>query len=183
MTKQEIQALIDAKIAGQGSAVDAGGALPKILTEILNAAFAGANVQSDWDENDNADPSFIKNKPTIPAAQVQSDWTQADNTKVDFIKNKPTLDFVPYVDFGETLVMGEHTANELMATGAIKYSGSWFFRETSLDNTLLSWIRSAFGDVVDGIFGVWQNSRTEDTHYIIVGYWDGTSSQLGELEQ
>ena len=55
--------MIDAKIAGQGSAVDVGGALPKILTEILNAAFAGANVQSDWNENDNTDPSFIKNKP------------------------------------------------------------------------------------------------------------------------
>lgn len=38
MTKEEIKALIDAKIAGQGSAVDAGGALPAILSEILNLA-------------------------------------------------------------------------------------------------------------------------------------------------
>ena len=40
MTKEEIQALINAKIAGQGSAVDVGGALPAILSEILNLATA-----------------------------------------------------------------------------------------------------------------------------------------------
>lgn len=40
MTKEQIQALIDAKIAGQGSAVDVGGALPAILSEILNLASA-----------------------------------------------------------------------------------------------------------------------------------------------
>ena len=66
MTKEEIKNLIDQKIAGQGSAVDVGGALPKILSEILDAAFAGANVQSDWDEADSTKPDFIKNKPTIP---------------------------------------------------------------------------------------------------------------------
>lgn len=37
MTKQEIKDLIAAKIAGQGSAVDVGGALPVILNEILDA--------------------------------------------------------------------------------------------------------------------------------------------------
>lgn len=38
MTKQEIKDLIAAKIAGQGSAVDVGGALPVILNEILDNA-------------------------------------------------------------------------------------------------------------------------------------------------
>lgn len=67
MTKQEIQALIDAKIAGQGSAVDIGGALPTILSEILNMAASGENVQSDWAQTDNSKQDFIKNKPTIPS--------------------------------------------------------------------------------------------------------------------
>ena len=67
MNKQQIQALIDAKIAGQGSAVDVGGALPTILHEILEAAFAGANVQSNWNETNSDSPQFIQNKPTIPA--------------------------------------------------------------------------------------------------------------------
>ena len=38
MTKNEIMALIDAKIAGQGSAVDIGGALPAILSALASAA-------------------------------------------------------------------------------------------------------------------------------------------------
>ena len=42
MTKEEIKALIDAKIAGQGSAVDAGSALPAILNGILELAVAGS---------------------------------------------------------------------------------------------------------------------------------------------
>ena len=72
-------------------------------------------IQTDWDEADNTNPSFIKNKPTIPAAQqqtdwnassgitaiahkptipaaqIQSDWNQANNSLPDFIKNKPTI--------------------------------------------------------------------------------------------
>lgn len=31
------------------------------------------------------------NKPSIPAAQVQSNWTEADNTEPSYIQNKPTL--------------------------------------------------------------------------------------------
>ena len=38
MTKEQIQALIDAKIAGQGSAVDIGGALPATLSALAAAA-------------------------------------------------------------------------------------------------------------------------------------------------
>ena len=38
MNKQEIQALINAKIAGQGNQVDIGGALAEILTELVNAS-------------------------------------------------------------------------------------------------------------------------------------------------
>lgn len=67
MNKQEIQALIDAKIAGQGSAIDVGGALPTILHEILEMAAGGENVQSNWDETDNQSPQYIQNKPNIPA--------------------------------------------------------------------------------------------------------------------
>ena len=50
-----------------------------------------AQVQSDWNETDSDDVSFIQNKPTVPAAQIQSDWAKTDSTDVDFIKNKPTV--------------------------------------------------------------------------------------------
>lgn len=49
-------------------------------------------AQADWDEADTTEPSYIKNKPTIPAAQIQSDWEQADSTALDYIKNKPVID-------------------------------------------------------------------------------------------
>lgn len=42
MTKQEIKDLVAAKIAGQGSMVDVGGALADILNAIADAAFAAA---------------------------------------------------------------------------------------------------------------------------------------------
>jgi hypothetical protein len=72
-------------------------------------------VQANWNEVDNTDPSFIQNKPSIPVVpsdivetvsgnivdntdpanpvvdQLQADWTQSDNTQPDFIKNKPTI--------------------------------------------------------------------------------------------
>lgn len=47
--------------------------------------------QADWNEADTESPSYIQNKPTIPAAQVQADWTEADTTKKSFIQNKPTI--------------------------------------------------------------------------------------------
>lgn len=47
--------------------------------------------QADWDESDTDSPSYIQNKPTIPAAQVQADWAEADTTKKSFIQNKPTI--------------------------------------------------------------------------------------------
>ena len=50
-----------------------------------------SQVQSDWDQTDNTQPDYIKNKPSTPAAQVQSDWDQDDTSEPDYIKNKPTI--------------------------------------------------------------------------------------------
>jgi len=76
------------------------------------AAGAEVNVQSDWDQTDDTQDDYIKNKPnlaqvatsgsyndlsdkpSIPAAQVQSDWAQTNTSAVDYIKNKP--DFTTY---------------------------------------------------------------------------------------
>jgi hypothetical protein len=49
----------------------------------------GEQVQSDWDVTIPADPAFIKNKPTIPAAQVNSDWNAVSG--IAEILNKPTI--------------------------------------------------------------------------------------------
>ena len=46
-------------------------------------------VQANWNETDTTDPSYIQNKPTIPAAQVNSDWNAVSG--VAQILNKPDL--------------------------------------------------------------------------------------------
>lgn len=63
MTKQQILAEIAAKIDGQGSAIDAGSALPGILRGIIDLIPA-EQVNSDWDATEG--PAEILNKPTIP---------------------------------------------------------------------------------------------------------------------
>ena len=61
-------------------------------------------VQSDWNQTDNSEADYIKNKPTIPAAQVQSDWTAT--TGMGVILHKPSLAAVAtsgsYTDLTDT---------------------------------------------------------------------------------
>jgi hypothetical protein len=46
-------------------------------------------VPADWEVNDPAQPSYIKNKPDIPAAQVNADWNAT--TGKSSIFNKPAI--------------------------------------------------------------------------------------------
>ena len=55
-------------------------------------------LQSDWNQANNASKDFIKNKPTIPSAQVNSDWNSTSG--VSQILNKPTF-YIPN-DFTST---------------------------------------------------------------------------------
>lgn len=59
--------------------------------EAIAESIPAAQIQSDWNQTDNAALDFIKNKPSIPAAQIQSDWSQSNNAALDFIKNKPSI--------------------------------------------------------------------------------------------
>lgn len=60
----------------------------KILSDKRIANGAEVNVQSDWNITNDKLDSYIKNKPTIPAAQVNSDWNATSG--VAQILNKPT---------------------------------------------------------------------------------------------
>ena len=86
-----------------------------------------AQVQSDWTENDSADPAYIQHKPaekTLKAGahititdvgtaveiasegepQVQSDWNVNDNTSPAYIKNKPDLsNYATNTDLGSAV--------------------------------------------------------------------------------
>lgn len=48
-----------------------------------------AQIQSDWNQSNNALLDYIKNKPSIPAAQVNSDWNAVSGLAQ--ILNKPTI--------------------------------------------------------------------------------------------
>lgn len=60
-------------------------------TDLKNALDLKVDISGLATVATSGDYDDLTNKPTIPAAQIQSDWDQSDNTQVDFIKNKPTL--------------------------------------------------------------------------------------------
>jgi hypothetical protein len=81
-------ATVKKTIIPDSSSIDAG----RVLTVGSNGKPVWDTVpQADWNETNSSDPSYIKNKPSIPAAQVQSDWSQSDSSAVDYIKNKPSI--------------------------------------------------------------------------------------------
>ena len=92
------------------------GDLINIIAEATGNIPIPEQVQSDWNESDSSQPSYINNKPDlsiyatntelgevsgnivsmIPDPQVQSDWSQDDDTQVDYIKNKPEEETVEF---------------------------------------------------------------------------------------
>lgn len=62
-----------------------------LLDYIKNKPIIYPQIQSDWTQTNIGYLDYIKGKPTIPAAQINSDWNQANSGLLDFIKNKPTI--------------------------------------------------------------------------------------------
>jgi hypothetical protein len=96
-------------------------------------------VQPDWNQSDDEELDFIKNKPGIATsevpglmsssdktkldgiadgadANVQSDWDQDDDTADDFIKNKPSVGGVSETDF--TFIIDSNAKLNMWATNA-----------------------------------------------------------------
>ena len=48
-------------------------------------------VQSDWNQTDSTQPSYIRHKPFIPDAQVQSNWSETNQQSKAYIRNKPDI--------------------------------------------------------------------------------------------
>ena len=67
-------------------------AVNKTITISSSGGGGGTQVQADWAETDSADPSFIQNKPTIPAAANDATITitQGGVTKGSFTTNQGT---------------------------------------------------------------------------------------------
>ena len=77
----------------------------------------------------------LTNKPSIPAAQIQSDWNQANNASLDYIKNKPTLTNGTVTSVSGTgTVSGLTLTGSVTTTGNLTLGGSI----SGLTNTNLS---------------------------------------------
>jgi len=59
--------------------------------------------------------SKLTGVPTIPAAQIQSDWNQTNNALLDYIKNKPTIPTSVYI--GTTSVAFNRASGALSLAG------------------------------------------------------------------
>jgi len=64
-----------------------------------------AQIQADWDQSDDQQRDYIKNKPTIPSAQVSSDWNAV--TGIAQILNKPTLFSGSYEDLTDAPLLSD----------------------------------------------------------------------------
>ena len=184
MTPTEIKALIAAKIAGQGTMVDAGGALPAILDAIADAiaTIPAAQVQSDWTQVDDTKVDFIKNKPTIPAAPVQSDWTESDSSSLAYIKHKPTI-FAPKSFAITSCNDGEQTGTkeEVMQACGITVdldeildpAQNYFFCAASIDtNCILTRVYSkADPTAKEAIFGLTHSGQHVEGGQLLQVLW------------
>ena len=98
-----------------------------------------SQVQSDWTENDSADPAYIQHKPaekTLKAGahititdvgtaveiasegepQVQSDWTENDSSSPAYIQHKPNLDgFATKTELGSAVDIIEQQIQNIPA--------------------------------------------------------------------
>ena len=91
-TAQQVQAIVDDAI---DDLIDGAPANRNTLNELSGAIDEEANVQSDWNETDNTEDSYIRNKPTTAAGgedNVQVDWDETDVNSDAYILNKPTVE-------------------------------------------------------------------------------------------
>ena len=139
-------------------------------------AIPAAQVQSDWNQTDNTQPDYIKNKPDlnqyatdtevseaivtaieavtsiIPVAQVQSDWTEDDTSEPSYIQNKP-LEY--------ELIAGNNIAIDVQGTSVI-ISSTGLATESEVYNAIVTGVQAATGlipDVSDMATQTWVNNQ------------------------
>ena len=115
MTKDEIKALISAKVAGQGNQVDVGGALPAILDAIVDAIPEVAEpliITGTWND------SFLPNAG-------QPSWNDAYNA---FIAGRVVI--LKYSQSGMTeyssVAYYSDSSSSLVGFGVLHETISWF---------------------------------------------------------
>jgi hypothetical protein len=122
-----------------------------------------AQIQSDWNQANNAALDFIKNKPTIPAAQVNSDWNATSG--VAEILNKPTIPSIAgLVPETRTLTING-TTQDLSANRTFTIATGLTVGTTPITS----------GTVGRVLFEGTGNVLQESANF----FWDNTNSRLG----
>lgn len=127
MTKEEIKSLVAAKIAGQGTNVDAASVLPAIIEGILDL-IPEAPVQADLTVTDSTNPAFIAGAPELNINDdeigVEIQYTEAFKS-ASFIRNKGVL--FPRIalngEIGSALEDAGFSSDVECAFGFVDYSG------------------------------------------------------------
>lgn len=83
------QLLLNAATSDIYICVDATNQSSLVWQKLIRADEIIPQVQSNWTQSNNALPSYIANKPTIPAAQVNSDWNSVSG--LSQVLNKPSI--------------------------------------------------------------------------------------------
>lgn len=154
--------------------------------ETVTAMIPDAQVQSDWNQTNSAQPDYIKNKPNlnqyatdtevsnaivtaieavtamIPAAQVQSDWTETNTADPSYIQNKPDeYNLVAGQNIG-IFVAGDNVT--IAASGA---DLSNYATDTEVYNATVTAIQTATGLIPEAqVQSDWNESNTSSKAYI-----------------
>lgn len=155
MTKEEIKDLIASKIAGQGSAVDAGSALPQILNAIIDSIGEGGG----------GTPTYVldfRNETTGMSAISYLATGSGDNP-------------VSVEDFEANTGISEETAIALMSG---KYVCLYDGNEVYLINAYF-YGEDPFNSGIVGMFSFSNQTRGNNTPEIIVRYSEGVGFSFG----
>lgn len=154
--------------------------------ETVTAMIPSAQVQSDWNQTNSAQPDYIKNKPNlnqyatdtevsnaivtaieavtamIPAAQVQSDWTETNTADPSYIQNKPDeYNLVAGQNIG-IFVAGDNVT--IAASGA---DLSNYATDTEVYNATVTAIQTATGLIPEAqVQSDWNETNTSSKAYI-----------------
>lgn len=143
-------------------------------------------VQSDWTEDDNTEPSYIQHKPTTKPIQagtgisvveyadniqisgtvdpqVQADWTEVDNAEPDFIKNKPG---VKQIVAGANVTINESNSQiTISSTGAggVPVQANW----TQADSNQPDYIQNKPTIPADQVQSNWTETNTASKSFVL----------------
>lgn len=143
----------------------------RVTVDLTNAGKA----QSDWEETNPNEASYIRNKPDIPPAPVQSDWAETDTTSPAYIQNKPAA-VKPLVPGTNIEFVQEENAvriNAIIPTAVILYSGSPQLPQAQM--TALSNMVNAHGTAT-----VLYGSPSSSTYWDLIKY-DASGYDFGRV--